>query len=116
MKKADLKKRQYSKFDLMVNGKFGLQRYYGKFKYFNYAVPVELYEEAIKIIHIFCGVWVYKESNYPNMSKFYCVRDPKKLFDYKWNDKQTYEVARLGAMRILTLKENIRSLIYQNKV
>lgn len=104
--KADFKKPQHAKFDEphRVSGKRGLERFYSKFKYFNYAVPEQLKECALELIPDFCGLWIYAKYEYPKQSKFYLEREPKKLFDYKWSEKQRYELARLGAMRIYALK------------
>jgi hypothetical protein len=108
--KADFKKVQHLKFNEMKNGKTGLERFYGKFKYFNYAVPEQLKEYALDLIPDFCGLWIYRKQEYPAIPYFYCERKPKKLFDYKWTEKQRYELARLGAMRIYSLKQ---SLVYR---
>ena len=109
--KADFKKRQHTLFNEFKNGKTGLERYFGKFKYFYYAVPEQLKDEALKLIPEFCGLWVYKKYEYPILPIFYKAKEPKKLFNYKWSEKQRYEVARLGTMRIYSLKQNILSKI-----
>lgn len=108
--RADFKKRQHIKINEMRNVKTGLERFYGKFKHFSYAVPEFLKEDALKLIPEFCGLYVYDKLDYPQRSRFYCERQPKKLFDYKWNEKERYQVARLGAMRIFNLKLSINSL------
>lgn len=105
--KADFKKDQHRDFGKMWNGKTGLERYYRKFKHFNYAVPEQLKEDALKLIPDFCGLWVYKKCNYPIIPRFYLAREPKRLFNYKWTEKERYEIARLGTMRIYTLKNLI---------
>lgn len=87
-----------------------LDLYYGKLKHFSYAVPIELKESALEQIPDFCGLWVYEENTYPRPNRLICHRTPKQLSNYKWTDKERYELARLGTMRILGLKENIRSL------
>ena len=84
--------------------------YYGKIKHFSYAVPIELKEEALKQIPEFCGLWVYEENTYPRPNRLICHRLPKQLSKYKWTERQRLELARLGTMRILGLKEKIRSL------
>ena len=103
--KADFKKPQHCRFDQMHNGKTGFERYYGKFKYFYYAVPEHLKEFALEIIPDFCGLWVLNKPEYPQIRKFYQAREPKKLFDRKWSEKERYEIARLGTMRIYSLKQ-----------
>lgn len=104
--KADFKKPQHIKFNEMHNGKTGLQRYYSKFKYFYYAVPEDLKEYALEVIPEFCGLWVLKKAE-NQKPKFYEARKPIKLFDFKWSEKERYEVARLGAMRIYSLKQSL---------
>lgn len=105
--KADFKKPQHTRFNEQKNGKTGLERFYGKFKHFNYAVPEYLKKDALELIPDFCGLWVYEKQGYPVLPKFYCAREPKKLFDYKWSEKQRYEIARLGTMRIYSLKQSL---------
>lgn len=106
--KADFKKPQHAKFDEphRANGKRGLERFYSKFKYFNYAIPEQLKECALELIPDFCGLWCLKkwQEGTQIKTKFYQAREPKKLFDYKWSEKQRYELARLGTMRIFALK------------
>lgn len=105
--KADSKKPQHAKFDEphRSSGKKGLERFYSKFKHFSYAVPEQLKECALELIPDFCGLWVYAKYQYPKLPKFYCAREPKKLFNYKWSESQRYELARLGTMRIYALKQ-----------
>lgn len=105
--KADFKKPQHSNFDKIHNGKTGLERYYGKFKYFYYAVPEQLKEYALEVIPDFCGLWVLAKREYPYLNKFYQAKEPKKLFDRKWSEKERFEIARLGTMRIYSLKQSI---------
>lgn len=102
---ADFKKRQHNK------DKF--EKYYGKFKHFYYAVPEYLKEYALNVIPDFCGLWVFAKYEYPTLPKFYEAKKANKLFDYKFSDKERYEIARLGTMRIYSLKQNI-SLLKSN--
>ena len=106
--KNDLKKPQYALIDVMKYGKRGMDRYYGKFEYFNYAVPIELKEEALAMIHPFCGLWVFEKKS-SGKNTFVEVRKPKKISDYKWTDKNKYAIARLGSMRILGLFKKINN-------
>ena len=107
--KADFKKPQHKKFNEphRGNGKKGLDRFYSKFKYFYYAVPEQLKECALELIPDFCGLWVYAKYEYPKTPTFYQAKEPRKLFNYKWSEKQRYELARLGAMRIYSLKKGL---------
>ena len=102
--KNDLNKRHILGLGKQKNGKTGLEYYFGKFKYFNYAVPELLQEEAFKQIPSFCGLYIAEEKTLQQ------VRQPKKLFNYKFTDKERYDVARLGAMRIYNLKRKIKKL------
>lgn len=106
--KADFKKPQHVNFNVMRNGKTGLQRYYGKFKYFSYAVPISLREYALELIPDFCGLYVYNNNLSPYRPTLTKAREAKKLFDYKWNAEERYELARLGTMRIYNLKQGLR--------
>ena len=105
--KADFKKPQHQKFnDFFKNGKTGLERFYGKFKYFSYAVPEQLREPALELIPQFCGLYVFNKKEFPETSTFSEARAPKKLFSYQWTLAQKYELARLGTMRVYSLKFN----------
>lgn len=103
--KADFKKKQHCKIDLFHNGKTGMERYFGRFKYFYYAVPSFLEEDALNLIPDFCGLYSLEKREFPNLPIFKKVREPKKLFDNKWTGNERLQLARLGAMRILGLKE-----------
>lgn len=113
--KADFKKPQHKNIDGFFNGKTGMQRYFGKFKYFNYAVPLALKECALELIPDFCGLWVYDNKEYPLVDRFYLAREPKKLFTHQWTEKEKYEIARLGTMRIYALKSAIKGLANEIK-
>ena len=81
--------------------------YYQHFKHFSYAVPVELKDKAISLIPDFCGLYVFeKRENIYDFSFTSCkeVRRPKKLYDYKWSEKDRLWMARLGAIRVYFLK------------
>lgn len=103
--KADLKKPQIINAKTYANG---VERYYGKFKHFYYAVPDYLEQDALEIIPEFCGLWVFKKSLVGDriVKSFKLAKSPKKLFNYHWSDKERYEVARLGTMRISGLKHH----------
>lgn len=77
--------------------------YFRKFKYFYYAIPSELVEYAQTIIPSHFGIWAL-DINERGFKRFYEVRKPVKLFDHYFTNSQRYEIARLGAMRIYTLK------------
>ena len=61
--KKDFKKPQHTKINEFKNGKTGMERYYGKFKYFYYAVPYELVDLALELIPDFCGLWCFTKSD-----------------------------------------------------
>lgn len=92
-------------------GKNCLEFYYRKLKYFNYAVPKELEQEALNQIPNFCGLYVFENNEYPKLNRFYQVRGAKKINNYKWDEKNKFELARLGTMRISNLKRFILSNI-----
>lgn len=104
--KADFGKPQHTNINEFRNGKSGLERYYGKLKYFYYAVPEDLKEISLELIPEFCGLYcLAKWTDGTSIRKnFYEVRKPKKLFNYQWTLNQKYAVARLGSMRIYNLK------------
>ncbi len=100
--RADFNKPQHTQIE-----KTGLGRWFGKFKYFYYAVPEDLKQLALDLIPEFCGLAVFDKKEYPEHSRFYIERPPKSLFNYHWSMKERYELARLGTMRIKALKQTI---------
>jgi hypothetical protein len=101
--KNDLKKPHIKHLDqLLIWNKPPLERYYSSLKYFYYAVPERLINDALSQIPSFAGLI--------SLNGMRVVRKPKKLFDKKWNEKERYSLARLGAMRILNLKRKIYKL------
>ena len=108
--KNDLQKKhiKYLKGDGMFERYGNVHRtldwFYGKLKYFYYGVPKELIEETERQVPDFCGII--------NLSTKRVYRSPKKLFNYKWTEKERMELSRLGTMRISTLK---RQLIRKDK-
>lgn len=82
-----------------------MERYYGKLKHFSYAITEELKDEALNLIPDFCGLYIVT-----NKGKVLEQRKPKTLFNYKWNEKERYNLARLAAMRIYKLKCKIAAL------
>lgn len=77
-----------------------LERYYNMFKYFSFAFPENLTQEALKIVPKHFGLYAV------NKNKFLVnqIRKPKLLFNYKWTDFQQYDLLRLGNMRVYNLK------------
>lgn len=112
--KADFKKKHHKNFNEVRNGKVGLERFYGKFKHFSYAVPQHLKEQALMLVPEFCGVWVLDLQEDWNSTRFYCAREPKRLFDHKWSIDEIFDLTRLGTMRIYKLKYNIAENIKKN--
>ena len=104
--KKEFEKKQHKLLNTMHNGDYGIKRFYSKFKYFSYAVPEALKDIALELIPDFCGLLVYvkPEIAVPLMME---IREPKKLYEYQWNDYERYQLARLGAMRIYTLKSKL---------
>ena len=109
--KADLKKRQFALFNVVREGKKGVDRWYSRFKYFYYAVPSDLVEEALKIVPPFCGVLSIRKIQYPQSYipdyityKVVEKRKPERISCQKWTDSERLKLAHLGAMRIYALK------------
>lgn len=59
--KADFKKSQHRLINDFKNGKTGMERFYGKFKHFSYAITKELTDSALEIIPSFCGLYSYSQ-------------------------------------------------------
>lgn len=100
--RADFKKPQHTTIE-----KTGVGRWFGKFKYFYYAVPEDLKQLALELIPSFCGLMVFDKKEFPDHSIFYIERHGIGLFNYYWSLKERCALARLGAMRIKGLKETI---------
>lgn len=111
--KNDLKKKHIEFIDkpMKYSGKSGYDFYFGPLKYFWYAVPSELQEAALKQIPSFCGLIVFEDLGPGKLPVKRVVRNPDILFKNKWSDREIQYVARLGAMRIYSLKHNILSLM-----
>ncbi len=114
--KNDLKKNHISKLNAsnFVNGHSYRDHYFKNIKYFYYAVPEELKECALNQIPDFSGLLISKKVDWYNkdiyVDKIIEVRSPKFLYSTKWTEKMRYDLARLGTMRILNLKQNINKL------
>jgi len=115
--KKDLKKQHITHINRM---QYGLSFYYKNLKYFYYAVPEYLEEEALKQIPDFCGLLVLREVEVGHWSATYktkqieLVREAGILFKTRWDDKMRYNLARLGTMRIMSLKYKL--LNYKSKL
>lgn len=87
------------------------EHYFKNLKYFYYAVPQFLEDAALEQIPEFAGLLVMKKVFSLRFEKdIYQVevsRKPKKLFNRKWTDEEQFDLARLGTMRILGLKEKL---------
>jgi len=104
--KNDLKKKHINQIDkYLYNGKLGFDHYYENIKHFYYAVPEELKEEALDQIPSWSGLLIAKRFGEHN--HIVQIRKPKILFKTKWNDEMRFQLARLGTMRILNLKQNL---------
>lgn len=101
--KNDLKKRHVVRSGFQNN----FNHYYKAFKHFCYAVPEELLEECEKQVDDRFGIINLSKTKY-NTVNYY--RSPVFLHNYKWTDKQRYELSRLGAMRVYNLKQKIKKL------
>lgn len=111
----DLKKSHIRQLNEIIPGKNAIEYYYGNLKHFYYAVPKDLEEAALAQIPSFCGLIVVETVSNKNLYSSYqatmtvcrIARPPEILFKKKWTDKQRYNIARLGAMRIVNLKSNL---------
>lgn len=115
--KNDLKKPHIKDLDkITYGGQLGFVRYFNKFKHFYYAVPDYLEEDALNQIPDWCGLLIAKKYPasiyYPETVRIKEIRKPKLLFNNKWDNKQKYHLAKLGAMRIYNLKSKNKN--YEN--
>lgn len=110
--KADLKK--YHIISLDYQRKLTLKNLYKNIKYFYYAVPQELEDEALRQIPDFTGLYVVKTRQHPQIegieiTEIYEVKKPQQINPVKWNDKMKSQLTRLGCMRIFSLKKQCKS-------
>jgi hypothetical protein len=105
--KADFKKPQHTKIYVNDYGvKMNFDKYFGKFRHFYFAVPEKLKKQALELLPEHIGLYVLdiQQSEEGKIKRFYCAKESPILSKYKWSEKEKYEVARLGTMRILGLK------------
>jgi len=104
--RADFKKKQFTKANTPVNGKSGLEHYYGKFKHFAYVVPDGLAIKAIEMIPNHFGIYTATRYRFTETGRCFltCIRKPKRLFSYKWSPDEMLKLAHLGAMRVYKYK------------
>jgi len=79
-----------------------------RIKYLYFAIPQYL-EKYIEHIPAHSGIVIVSESKW-GYSKYMCrtIRKPSAIQKpYKFTDKDRYKIARLGALRIWTLKTNL---------
>ncbi|MCH7826995.1 MAG: hypothetical protein IIC75_03305 [Bacteroidetes bacterium] len=102
----DLNKKHIKKInEILPTGGTYLHHYFKNLKYFYYAVPEELKEDTLNQIPGWAGLLIAKK--YVDEYHITEIRKPKLLFNTKWTDEMRYQLARLGTMRILTLKEKL---------
>lgn len=108
--KNDLKKKHIKNLGSKVPyfNKDAKEHYFGQFKKFYYAVPIELQDEALKQIPSFCGLFIAYETKYYGI-QIKEIRKPSILYKYKWSMEKMMRVAWLGTMRIQGLKESLLS-------
>ena len=114
--KNDLKKKHIQCLNYIddneTNDSPRLRHYYGKLKYFYYAVPEYLKEKALKQIPSYAGlIEVRRIENCFGEGKHkdicYVIKKPTELFKYKWSEKEQLKIAHLGCMRINNLKKKL---------
>jgi len=94
-----------SKDDLKNDFKKRHQHKHRYIKYLYYAVPVNMLELALELIHPTAGLYIVKGAYKLGVQ---LVREAQaSLQTKKWSDEDRYKLARLGALRILSLKERI---------
>jgi hypothetical protein len=110
--KNDLKKKHIKILDHPTHSDNFIERYYKPFRYFYYAVPLELKEFAIDQIPDFAGLLTIQDNDRWSETRrtVELVKPCKQLYKTKWTEEQRYQLSRLGAMRVLTLKQNIAKL------
>jgi hypothetical protein len=80
-----------------------------RIKFLYFAIPKKL-ECDINLIPPRAGILVCNPHADYWFERVKVVREPKKNGDYKFTEEERYALARLGTMRIWTLKEKIQKL------
>jgi len=97
-----------SKSDLKADFKKRIQHNSNYFKYFYYAVPLDMKDFALDIIPERAGLFVVRRRDDERVLKVIKVRDAKENpMHKKWSDKDRMKLAELGCMRILGLKRKL---------
>lgn len=99
--KADFKKRQHVQVNNLFENKSGFEKFYGKFKYFYYAVPPNLVDDCLDMLPDYFGIYCIENN------KLKLVRPSKELFKHKWSESNIRNLLRLGTMRIYSLKKRL---------
>ena len=84
-----------------------IEYYYKKLKFFNYAVPEYLVEDALNQIPNFAGLYYFINKGHDKLPVMKIKRHPKIIHNYKWTNKEILEILRLGTMRIYNLKRKL---------
>ncbi len=98
-----------SKADLIADKKKEHGHMSARIKSLYFAMPEEM-EPYIEHVPERAGIILVKRHNPESRSYLYCrtIRRPANYKGYKFSIQERYEVARLGAMRILGLKKKLR--------
>jgi len=95
-----------SKQDLIADKKKKHGHKDNRIKYLYFALPKSL-EGEIEHVPEHAGIIIVERASY---IKSTVLRNPVKQGGYKFTDKERYEIARLGALRIWTLKKKIQRM------
>lgn len=109
--KNDLKKKHIHRLQT-IRREETLKHLYKNIKYFYYTVPEQLAEEALQQIPEIAGLYVASKRPHPwypehSITEIKEVKKPTIINPVKWTDKMRMDLARLGAMRIYTLKKRL---------
>lgn len=101
--KNDLNKRHWKAYNRLIN-KGGVhvykEKFFGKLKYFYYAVPPELVEDTEEQIPDWCGILTIGKRR-----KIIIHRKAEFLYNYKYSQNEIHNMLRLGSMRIYSMKK-----------
>lgn len=109
--KGDLKNDLNKPHIACLNSEFGkaaFDKKYNGLKHFYYCVPDFLYQDALEQIPSFCGLLIAKQYAKSEKTIISEYRKPKQIFNTKWSNFARHDLMRLAAMRIYTLKNQIK--------
>jgi hypothetical protein len=104
-----------SRSDLIADKNKGHGHRSDKIKHLYFAIPYYL-EKDIEHIPVRAGILIITDKNDRTKPAVICLRKPEVNCNYKFTEKERFQLARLGALRIYGLKKKIRDFREWKKI